>query len=368
MLGAPAVIERRAGRTALEVLTALGTMALPVLADLAALVAHRHADAGAMAAGALAAAAQITLGMIGRTPGLARQRIHARTMVGVAARGVMAAKAAVAPEQTALATGSVLIRILAQIGLIAAANLRIAEMFCGLLALLVLRLRDAVLAHHGSGVTLFAGEVAFNTALGKTMLADAADVTRIAALGRSVVLAIAGAVTALAADRRLMHVAVTVIVTPLAAGRSAVVKTVTAHVAALAAVGRLVLHAVAGQMAFLTARSGSVALTVVYAVIGKATGCLSMIALAGKVALSAAGRRHMFLAVAIEMTPYAAGCARMIRAIALKMARDPAGLRTAMLLSIPLGMLGIAARRLAAVIRSHRTGRHAHQQAQHQQR
>ena len=106
-LGAPAVVEPLAGRTALKMLAAFGTVALPVLTDLAALIANRHADASTVSAGALAAAAQITPGMIRRTPNLSLEPVHTRTMVGVAAWGVMAAEAAVAPEQTALIAGSV---------------------------------------------------------------------------------------------------------------------------------------------------------------------------------------------------------------------------------------------------------------------
>ena len=65
----PAVIT--AG-DALKVLAALGAMALPVLERLVAAAAHRHAVSRAMATGALAAAAQIALGMIGCAPGLTR--------------------------------------------------------------------------------------------------------------------------------------------------------------------------------------------------------------------------------------------------------------------------------------------------------
>ena len=275
---APAVIQRSAGRTALEVLAALGTMALPVLADLTALIAHRHTDAGAMSAGALAAAAQITLGMIRGAPGLAGQRIHARTMVGVAAGRIVAAEAAVAPEQTALETGGMLARILAQIRHIAAAHFRITEVFSRLFALLVLRSCIAILAHYLGRMSAFARKVSFY-----------------------------------AAGRRDMTLAI----------------------------GDTVAEAAVRH---------------------------SVIALASRVAFNSAGSSNVLLAVAVKMPPHAAGSARMVESITIEMTRDPAGLRTIVLLSIPLGVFWIAACRLAAIIRSHRAGRSAQQQAQHQQR
>jgi len=362
---APAVIT--AG-DALIVFAALGAMALPVLADLAAMVADRHADAGAVAAGTLAAAAQITLGMIGCTPGLAGQRVDARTMIGIAAGRIMAAEAAVAPEQATLIAGGVLAGILAQIGHAAAADFRIAEMLGGLLALLVLRLSDAVLAHDSGGMTALAGEVTLDTALGDTVIADAADVARIAALAHAVILAIGDAVAALAPGGRRMLLAVAAVVAPLAAGRLRMIQTVAAKVTALAAGRAGVLHAVARQMAFLAADGSRMTLAVVHAVIGETASRLSMRALAGIVTLSAAGRRHMLLAVAVEMSPNAAGSAGVICTVALKMTLDPAGLRTAVILSVPLFVLRIAAGGLGRVIRGQRAGRKAHQQAQHQQR
>ena len=368
MLRAPAVIEARTGRTALEVLAALGTMALPVLTDLAALVAHRHADASTMSAGTLAAAAQITLRVIRCTPGLAGERVHARTMVGVSTGSIVAAEAAVAPEQTALAAGGVLAGIFAQISHIAAAHLRITEVLSRLFALLMLRFSDAVLAHHRSGMTLLAGEVAFNTTLGQTMLANAADVARIAAFRRTVILAVAGAMTALAADRRLMHVAIAVVVAPLTAISSAVIQAIAAHVTALAAISSLMLHTITGKMARLAAGCCSMTHAIAYAMILKAACSLSMIALAGKMAFSAAGSRNVLLAIAIEMAPHAACRMRVIHTVAVEMARDPTGLRTIVLLSIPLGVLRIAARRLAAIVCSQRTRRSTQQQAEHQQR
>ena len=364
----PAVIEIRAGRTALEMLTTLGAMALPVLERFTAAAAHRHTVSRAMLAGALAAAAQVTLGMIGRTPDLTLKRIHARTMIGIAAGRIVTTEAAVTPKQAALEAGSMLAGILTQIGLIATADFRITEMGRSLLTLLVLRLGDAVLTHDRRSMTTFTGKVTFDTALGKAMLADTTDVTRIATLGRAVILAVTGAMSALAANGRHVFVAVTVIVTPLAAGRRTMIQTVTAHMTALAAVSSLVLQTITSQMSRFTAGSGSMALTIIDTVIRQSTGSLRMIALAGKMAFSAAGRRCMLLAVTIEMAPDAAGSAGMIGAIALKVARDPAGLRAVMILSIPLFMFGIAAGRLGCVICSQRTGRKAHQQAQHQQR
>ena len=190
----------------------------------------------------------------------------------------MTAEAAVAPEQTALETGGMLARILAQIRHIAAAHFRIAEVFSRLFALLVLRRRIAVLAHYLLRMSAFASKVSFH-----------------AAGSRNVTLAI-GDTVAKAAVRH------------------------------------------------------------------------SVIALAGKVAFNSTGSSNVLLAVAVKMSPHAAGSARMVESITIEMTRDPAGLRTIVLLSIPLSMLRITARRLAAVIRSHRTGRSAQQQAQHQQR
>ena len=272
---APAVI---AAGDALEMLAALGTMAFPVLADLAALIAHRHADASAMSAGALAAAAQITLGMIRGAPGLAGKRVHARTMVGISTGGIVTTEAAVAPEQTALEAGGMFIGVLTQIRHIAAAHFRIAEMFSRLFALLVLRNCIAVLAHYLHRMSALASKVSFH-----------------AAGSRNVTLAIGDTVT-------------------------------------------------------------------------KAAVCHSVIALAGKVIFNTAGSCNVLLSVAVKMSPHAAGSARMVESIAIEMTRDPAGLRTIMLLSVPLSVLRIAARRLAAVIRSHRTGCRTHQQAQHKQR
>ena len=125
------------------------------------------------------------------------------------------------------------------------------------------------------------------------------------------------------------------------------------------------MDAFARKMAFHAAGSRSMTLAIGNTVIQTVVRH-SMLALAGKMAFYAAGCSHMLLAVAIEVPPHTTSRTLVIQSIAIEMTRNPAGLRTIMLLTIPLGMLRIAARWLAAIICSQRAGCSAHQQAQHQ--
>lgn len=217
------------------------------------------------------------------------------------------------------------------------------------------------------------------------LAAVAGIVCRIAAGRRRMVLAVAGIVRRIAAGRRLMISAVRNTVTGDTAHRHGMLTSIAAKVTANAAERRFmialagnmasktagraaVLHAVAGVVAGRAALRLHMTLAVKHAMIRKAAGSRSMrLLVAGIVAFGAAGIQRMILAVAVKVTPGTTGCTLMVHAITIEMALDPAGLRTIMLLSVPLGMLRIAARRLAAVIRRKRARHHAHQQAQRQQ-
>ena len=88
VLRAPAVIARGFGNAGV-MLAARPQMGLAVQQRFAALAARRHAGAHAVTAGALAAAAQVALRMIGRAPDLALQLVVALTVIAVAAGGIV---------------------------------------------------------------------------------------------------------------------------------------------------------------------------------------------------------------------------------------------------------------------------------------
>lgn len=361
VLAAPAVAA--AGNTG-KVHTAHSAMARNVTERAVALIADIDADAEAVTTGALAAAAQITLRVIAGAPGLALQRIDARTMIAVAARRIVSAEALIAPEQTAHLADGMIPGILAQIGFAAAAVLRIAEMFDVLLALGMLRLRHAVRIGL-RGMAVLAGVVTFHAADRNAVIAVTADVAGITALARAMVPAVAYAVTPLAAGSLLMHQTVAVEVALLVAQRLGMIRAVAGEMAQGAGSG-LMPEAVAQQMTRHAAVSITMIQLIGHAVARHAAGSRFVLTHAVVVAFSAASRRSMILAIAIHMSPVTAGGLLVVHAVTGKVARRPAGLRTVVINSVVLFMARFLTGRLRGVIRSQRAGSAADQQAQRQ--
>lgn len=358
---APAVAA--AGNTG-KVHTAHSTMARNVTERAVALIADIDADAEAVTTGALAATAQVALRMIAGVPRLALQRIDARTMVAVAARRIVSAEALIAPEQTAHLADGMISGVFTQIGFAAAALLRIADMLDVLLALGMLRLSHAVRIRL-RGMAVFARIVAFHAADRNAVIAVTADVAGITALARAMVPAVIHAVAPLTAGSSFVNQTVAVKVALLVAQRLGVIRTVAGKMAQRAGRG-LMAEAVAQQMALHAAAGIAMIQSIGHAVARHAAGSGFMLVLADIVAFCAAGCRSMLSSITVDVRPETALGLVMVHAVASKVARRPAGLRTVVIDAVVLFMARFLTGRLRGVIRSQRAGSAADQQAQRQ--
>lgn len=338
-----------ARRHAPVVLASLKEVAQTKFLRHAASAAGRHADAVSMLAGALALSAKMAKLMVFLRVGLSLHLVYARTMVGIVARGFMAAQRAVTPQQAAHAAGCMRIGFGAPVGIAAAAVRRIAVVLLIALTDLVLRGSIAILADHLVMIMLaaVAGVMIRHAAIRQLMgLSIAGVVAGDAAGSRLMGLGVADAMSALPAGSDHMLVTIAGIVALHTAGGALVKLTITAVVPNGAAGSILMLLPVAVVMAGNAAGSGAMALSVLRAMTRNAAGRSLVVQFIARIMTgSAAGRGGVIPSVAVVMCPGTAGSPGMVEAVTIVVAGNPAGLGAVVIKPIANGMLRILALR-----------------------